>query len=183
MQDFCNDPAGADGNQPIILPGWPDVLLPRQSQPGNRSRLQSDSVHHPGLGFSNAKQFPNVNLDRSVDYCAPRSACPDRAQACSTGMRLSILIMRRTSSLRSISIWSRLKMVSCWDACSSSSARELLYSAFPHREFSHELDPPLRAGPSSWNCCERRCRNVRDGTKRCHPAFYHDSEDCDGRHD
>jgi hypothetical protein len=47
------DPAGPGWHQPIILPGWPNVLLPMQSQTGDRSRLEKrHSVHHPGLGFT-----------------------------------------------------------------------------------------------------------------------------------
>ena len=34
-------------------------------------------VHHPGLGFSNAKQFPNVNLDHDVTPKARESQVAD----------------------------------------------------------------------------------------------------------
>jgi len=44
VQNFSNGVRGRGWNQPIILPGWPDVLRPRQSRPGDRSRLQSDIV-------------------------------------------------------------------------------------------------------------------------------------------
>ena len=51
----------------IIFPGWPDVLLPRPSQPSDRRRLQSDKVFIIlGSALRNAKQFPHVNLDQGV---------------------------------------------------------------------------------------------------------------------
>jgi hypothetical protein len=44
VQNFCNGARERGWNQPIILPGWPDVLRPRQSRSGDRSRLQNDIV-------------------------------------------------------------------------------------------------------------------------------------------
>jgi hypothetical protein len=44
VPNFCNGARERGWNQPIILPGWRDVLRPRQSQAGDRSRLQSDIV-------------------------------------------------------------------------------------------------------------------------------------------
>jgi hypothetical protein len=44
VQNFCNGARERGWNQPIILPGWPDVLRPRQSRSGDRSRLQSHIV-------------------------------------------------------------------------------------------------------------------------------------------
>jgi hypothetical protein len=60
------------------LPGWPDVLLPRQSQPGKpQSFAKRHSFHHLGLGLSNATQFPNVNFDQDVTPKARESQVAD----------------------------------------------------------------------------------------------------------
>jgi hypothetical protein len=47
---------------------WPAGRVVTKAEPGRRpqSFAKRHSVHHPGLGFSNAKQFPNVNLDQDV---------------------------------------------------------------------------------------------------------------------
>jgi hypothetical protein len=58
---------------------WLAGRVAPEAEPARRAQsfAKRHSVHHPGLGFGNAKQFPDVNLDQDVTPQARESQVAD----------------------------------------------------------------------------------------------------------
>jgi hypothetical protein len=80
----------------------------------------------PGEGIDPIKSQHVIDAEKMKAAPHAAYALPRSVSAFSTGMRLSILITKRTSSLRSISIWPRLKMVSLSKCKALAKKRRLL---------------------------------------------------------